>query len=140
MRNLLIVLAMAVALAVVAPAASSAQAHYGKGGWGAGLDTTGLGLSADQQAKWKKIRDELQQKNAPLREQARQVAGGKSFRDLTPEEREKLRPKMGPIMDQMRDNAKKAREQVEAMLTPEQKQKFEAKVRERMEHGGGPLN
>ncbi|HUL02482.1 MAG TPA: Spy/CpxP family protein refolding chaperone [Gemmatimonadales bacterium] len=137
MRTILTVLATAFALVATTPPTSRAQGPSGRGP-GAGLDTTGLGLTADQQAKWKVIRDDLMKKNAPLREQARQVMGGKSFRDLTPEERETLRPKLQPIMDQMRENARKAREQAGAILTPEQKQKFEARIRERMEMGGEP--
>jgi Spy/CpxP family protein refolding chaperone len=138
MRTMLTILATAFALVAIAPVSSPAQGKYGGAGVSAGLDTTGLGLSADQQAKWNAIRDDLRTKNAPLRDQARQMAGGKSFRDLSDAEREALRPKLQPIMDQMRENARKAREQAEAVLTPAQKQKFEARIKERMERGGGP--
>src|SRR5262245_66454397 len=104
MRTTLTILATAVGLVACIPAVTLAQKNtYGPptGAFTGGIDTTGLGLTPDQQAKWVKVRDELQAKNAPLREQARQAMGGKSMRDLTPEERDKLRPKVQPIMDQM---------------------------------------
>jgi len=146
MRTRLIVLATALGFVAVLPRTTPAQnppSAPPQGRMGEMVvDTTGLGLTADQQAKLKAIRDDLMKKNAPLRDQASQVMGGKSFRDLTPEEREAMRPKLQPIMQQMRENARKAREQVEAILTPEQKKKFEERVQERMHQrmGGGPPN
>lgn len=141
MRTTFLVLATAVSLVAIAHAQNPPPGAPGRG-WGERLDTTGLGLTADQKTKWAAIRDDLMKKNAPLREQATQVMGGKSFRDLTPEEREAMRPKLQPIMDKMRENARKAREQIEAILTPEQKKKFEERMQERMRMrmGGGPPN
>jgi Spy/CpxP family protein refolding chaperone len=94
-----------------------------------------LGLTPDQRAKITTIRQQVQQENAPLREQLRQLAGGKSFHDLSAAERDSLRPKAEPIMRQMRENARKGRDQIMAILTPDQRTKFAAHVKE---HRGPP--
>ena len=137
MRTPFLVLAALAALVARAPAQNPAPGPPG-GGFNEAPDTAGLGLSADQKTKFMAIRNDLMQKNAPLRQQAQQIMGGKTFRDLTPEEREAMRPKLQPIMQQMRDNVRKAREQMEALLTPEQKQKFEERIRQRMQRRGMP--
>jgi len=97
-----------------------------------------LALSADQRAKIKPILAQLQQQNAPLREQMRQLTGGRGFRDLSPAARDSLRPKIQPIRQQMMENARKAHEQIEALLTPEQRQKLEQHMRDRGMAGGPP--
>ena len=99
-----------------------------------------LALTADQRAKIQPILAQLREQNAPLREQMRQAMGGKSYRDLSPAERDSIRSKVQPIREQMMDNARKAHEQVEALLTPEQRQKLEQRMRERMTERmqGGP--
>ena len=89
-----------------------------------------LGLTSDQRDKIKTIQDQVQQQNAPLREQLRQILGGKRFRDLTPEERESFKPKIEPIRKQMMENRKKGREQIEAILTPDQRKQLEHEMRE----------
>ncbi len=94
-----------------------------------------LGLSTDQRAKVTAIHQQIQEQNAPLREQARQLLGGKSYRDLTPAERESLKPKLEPIRRQMMENRRKGREQIMAILTPEQRRMFSEHVRDRR---GGP--
>jgi Spy/CpxP family protein refolding chaperone len=93
-----------------------------------------LGLTADQRAKIHTIREQVEAQNAPLREQMRQVLGGKSFRDLTPEERESFKSKIEPIRKQMRENRHKAHEQISAILTPAQRDKLEHQMKE---HRGG---
>jgi len=97
-----------------------------------------LALSADQRAKIKPILAQLQQQNAPLREQMRQLTGGRGFRDLSPAARDSLRPKIQPIRQQMMENARKAHEQIEALLTSEQRQKLEQHMRDRGMAGGPP--
>jgi Spy/CpxP family protein refolding chaperone len=101
-----------------------------------------LALTADQRAKIKPILAQLHDQNAPLREQMRQALGGKSYRDLSPAERDSLRSKVQPIRQQMMENARKAHEQIAALLTPEQRQKLEQHMRERMGRmeGGPPPN
>jgi Spy/CpxP family protein refolding chaperone len=89
-----------------------------------------LGLTPDQRAKINGIREQVDQQNAPLREQIRQVLGGKSFRDLTPEERESFRSKIDPIRKQMKENRHKAHEQISAILTPKQREKLEQQMKE----------
>jgi Spy/CpxP family protein refolding chaperone len=101
-----------------------------------------LALSADQRAKIQPILAQLREQNAPLREQMRQALGGKSYRDLSPAERDSLRSKVQPIRQQMMENARKAHQQIAALLTPEQRQKLEQHMRERMGRmeGGPPPN
>lgn len=93
-----------------------------------------LGLTSDQRDKINAIREQTQQQNAPLREQIQQVLGGKSFRDLTPAERESFKPKIEPIRKQMMENRKRAHEQVNAILTPDQRKQLQ---HERHERRGG---
>ena len=98
-----------------------------------GMDSTlyeHLGLTPDQRTKIKAIRDQVMQQNAPLRDQIREVLGGKSPRDMTPEEREQYRPKIEPIRNQMMENRKKGRDQIMAILTPEQRKQLEQEMRE----------
>jgi Spy/CpxP family protein refolding chaperone len=90
-----------------------------------------LGLTSDQRDKIKAIREQAEQQNAPLREQLKQVLGGKSFRDLTPAERESLKRQIEPIRKQMMENRHKAHEQVDAILTPDQRKQLEHEMRER---------
>ena len=90
-----------------------------------------LGLTSDQRDKIKAIREQAQQQNAPLREQLQQALGGKSFRDLTPAERESLKPKIEPIRKQMMENRKKAHDQISAILTPDQRKQLEHEMHER---------
>jgi Spy/CpxP family protein refolding chaperone len=105
------------------------------------FDTSGLGLTADQGTKLKAILDQLQQQNAPLRDQLRQILGGKSFRDLTPAERDAFRPKIEPIRHQIMENRRKAHDQIHAILAPAQQKIVEQRMRERMgRRGEGPPN
>jgi len=97
-----------------------------------------LGLTADQRAKIKAIREQLQQQNAPLRDQIRQITGGRMFRDLAPAARDSLGPKLEPIRQQMMENGRKAHAQIEALLSPEQRQKLEQHMREHHMEGGPP--
>ena len=100
-----------------------------------------LGLTPDQRNKIQAIREHAQQENAPLREQLRQLLGGRSFRDLTHEERESLRPKIEPIRKQMMEHRRKAHEQINAILTPEQREKLEHEMHEhRSGRGEEPPN
>ena len=79
------------------------------------------------------------QQNAPLREQIKQVLGGKSPRDLTPEEREQYRPKIEPIRKQIMENRKKGRDQIMAILTPDQRKQLEQEMKRASGGaGGGP--
>ena len=99
-----------------------------------------LGLTPDQRTKIDGIREQVDQQNAPLREQIRQVLGGKSFRDLTPEERESFRSKIEPIRKQMKENRRAAHEQISAILTPDQREKLKTHMKEhrrdRKDHEG----
>lgn len=104
-----------------------------------------LGLTADQRVKINAIREQAEQQNAPLREQVQQVLGGKSFRDLTPEERKSFSSKLEPIRKQMKENRHKAHEQISAILTPDQREKLKHQMEERRSRRGdhegeGPPN
>jgi Spy/CpxP family protein refolding chaperone len=127
-------------VAVVGFVATPLVAQQPSRGWG--MDSSlydHLGLTQEQRGKVRAIRDQVMQQNAPLREQIRQVLGGKSPRDLTPEEREQFRPKIEPIRQQMMENRKKGRDQIMAILTPDQRKQLEQEMREhRQERGEGP--
>lgn len=89
-----------------------------------------LGLTPDQQDKIRAVRDQVHQENAPLREQLRQILGGKRFRDLTPAEKEALKPQFEPIRKQMKENRRKGRDQINAILTPDQRKELEKVMNE----------
>ena len=89
-----------------------------------------LGLTADQRAKIQAIHERVQTENAPLRQQAQQIMGGKSFRDLTPAQRDSLRPKLQPVMAKMRANAQKGRDEIMKILTPEQQKKYREQMQQ----------
>jgi Spy/CpxP family protein refolding chaperone len=98
------------------------------------LDTVAfkdLGLTADQRAKIQAIHEQARKDNEPLRKQVHEILGGRRFQDLTPAERDSLRPKLDPIRRQMMDNVRRVREQVTAVLTPEQRLKLSGARRER---------
>jgi Spy/CpxP family protein refolding chaperone len=93
-----------------------------------------LELTAEQKAQVEQIRAELAEKNRPLMEQVRSIVGepeaparrerarrGRRMPQLTAEQREQVRP----LFEQMRENQRAAREQVMALLTPEQKETLE---------------
>jgi len=113
------------------------------GGGGAGQpammmpDSTmfdGLGLSADQKTKIKGILSKMREENAPLRQQLMQMTGGKMPRDMSQAERDSLRPKIQPIRQKMMENGRKAHEQIDAILTPDQRTKLQAKMHEMRGH------
>jgi Spy/CpxP family protein refolding chaperone len=95
-----------------------------------------LGLTSDQRTKITTIRQQTQQQNAPLREQLRHVLGGKSFRDLTPAERESLKPQIEPIRKQMMENRHQAQAQINAILTSDQRKQLKHQMHEMHERRG----
>jgi Spy/CpxP family protein refolding chaperone len=100
----------------------------------------GLGLTPKQREKIRAIREETRQANAPLRDQARQLMGGRMYRDLTPTEQDSLRPKLEPIRQAMMANVRKGRYQIEAILTAEQREKFHQLMGRGEAPGGPPEN
>jgi Spy/CpxP family protein refolding chaperone len=113
---------------------TDARAQEQSAGPPRGMDSSAfsdLGLTPDQRAKIATIREQVQQENAPLREQMHQITGGQSYRDLTQAQRDSLKPQIEPIRRQMMENTRKAREQVMAILTPDQRKKFAARAQER---------
>lgn len=103
------------------------------------FDTSGLGLTAEQRPKVTGILEQLKEQNAPYRKELDQLLGGRRFRDLTPGERDSLRPQLQPIRHKMMENWSKAREQLDKVLTPEQRKLLEQRMRERRGmRGEGP--
>jgi Spy/CpxP family protein refolding chaperone len=132
------ILLLATVFGLVAPAAAQSP-QPSEGDRRDAFDTSGLGLTADQGTKLKGILKQLQQQNAPFREQLRQILGGKSFRDLTPAERDSWRPQIEPLRRQMMENRRKAHDQIHAILTPAQRKTVEQRMRERRGgRGEGP--
>jgi Spy/CpxP family protein refolding chaperone len=127
-----------VTLAAVVRTAPAQQGGGPPGGGPPGLDSAAfeqLGLTPDQRTKIQTIHERVQQENAPLREQAQQITGGRSFRDLSPAARDSLRPKLEPIRSKMMANMQKARDDIMKILTPDQQKKF----REQMQHMRGQM-
>lgn len=136
MRNLNRIL-LAVGLLAL-PAAVSAQGPGGPGGRGgmrggvaamALEHKADLNLTDEQVAKLQDIQKKLDEKNKPLREKMEKQTNGASFRDLTDEQREALRP----IMEDLRENSRKSADEVREVLTKEQQDK----LRELMPMRGG---
>ncbi len=69
----------------------------------------------------------------------RAALGGKTFRELPPAERDSLGPTLEPIRRQMMENNRKGREQINALLTPEQRRKFVEAMRARRAAGDGVM-
>jgi Spy/CpxP family protein refolding chaperone len=108
------------------------------------LDTAAfrdLGLTANQRAKIQAIHEQARRENEPLRNQIRAVLGGRSYLDLSPAERDSLRPQLDPLRQQMMENVRKVREQVIAILTPEQRHKLARAKKEKSPDSSahGPL-
>ncbi|HET9982820.1 MAG TPA: Spy/CpxP family protein refolding chaperone [Longimicrobiales bacterium] len=112
------------------PAAVSAQGPGGPGGRGMMMrgnpvamileHKADLSLTDQQVTKLQDIQKKLEEKNKPLREQMQKETNGASFRDLTDEQREKLRP----VFEDLRENSRKAMDEVREVLTPEQQKKM----------------
>lgn len=101
---------------------------------------TELGLTTDQTARLTAIGQRLEAQNRPLLEQLRAAGFGempernRRVRDLTPAQRDQLRERMQaarPTFQQLRENNKGAREQVRAVLTPQQQDRIRSLMKER---------
>ncbi|MBX6366128.1 MAG: Spy/CpxP family protein refolding chaperone [Gemmatimonadetes bacterium] len=123
---------MLLALGLLAlPAAVSAQRPGGPGGRGMMMmrgdpvamileHKADLGLTDEQVTKLQDVQKRLEEQNKPLREQMQKEMNGASFRDLTDEQREKLRP----VFEGLRENSRKAMDEAREILTPEQRDKM----------------
>lgn len=94
------------------------------------FDTSGLGLSADQETKLQGIVEQLRQANVPVRARLDQILGGRRFRDIPPAEQDSLRPQMEPIRLEMLENRRTALDQIDAILTPAQRRIVDQRARE----------
>lgn len=138
---------MLLAAALLAPAALSAQQQPGQGPGGRGMGMRNaaaiaiehkadLGLSDEIVAKLQTIDKAAQDKNAPLVKQMQDARAGVDFQSMTDEQRQAMRQKMQPIMQQLRDNNQAARADVEKLLTPEQVQKLGDFIQQAMPQRG----
>ncbi len=64
--------------------------------------------------------------NAPLQQQMQQALGGRTMRDMTPEERQQLMPTLTPIMQQLRANGNRALDSLRAALNPAQQARLDS--------------
>ncbi len=124
------------AAALLAPAALAAQQQPGQGPGprrGMGMRNAAaiaiehkadLALSDEIVAKLQAIDKQAQDKNAPLVKQRQDAMQGFDFQNATDEQRQEMRQKMQPIMQQLRDNNQAARADVEKLLTPDQVKKL----------------
>ncbi len=91
-----------------------------------------LGLSDEIVAKLQALDKQAQDKNAPLMKQMQDARAGFDFQTATDEQRQAMRQKTQPIMQQIRDNNQAARADVEKLLTPEQVQKLGDLIQQEM--------
>ncbi len=134
------------AAALLAPMALSAQQQPGQGPRGRGMmrspiaiaidHKADLGLSDDVVAKLQTIEQGLQQKNAPIVKQMQDARAGFDVQNATDEQRQEMRQKMQPIMQQLRDNNQAARAEAEKLLTAEQVQKLGDIIQQEMPQRG----
>ncbi len=125
---------LVLAAALLAPAALAAQGPPGQGpGRGMRMRSPAaiaidhkadLGLTDEIVAKLQVIDKNLQDKNAPLVKQRQDAMQGFDFQNATDEQRQEMRQKMQPIMQQLRDNNQAARADVEKLLTADQVKKL----------------
>lgn len=93
-----------------------------------------LALTAEQVGQLEAIQARVQQENGPRWEQLRAVFGERSPADMSVEERQQLRDRMGelqPVREEIRATNRAAGEQIHAILTDEQ----DAKLRPMMQRG-----
>ncbi len=131
------------AAALLAPVALSAQQQPGQGPGGRGMGMRSaaaiaiehkadLGLSDELVAKLQTIEKQLQDKNAPLMKQMMDARAGVDPQSMTDEQRQQMREKMMPVMQQVRDNRQAARAEVEKLLTADQVKKLGDMIQQEM--------
>jgi len=132
------ILALAVAAPLAAQAPAVGAAWRGAPAPGRMIDwilehRQELQLTDAQVQRLQQIRQELQQRNAPLLAQLRQMVWGDSLRraredatvrDSVRARRERMREQARPILEQLRANARAAMEQARQVLTEEQREKL----------------
>ncbi len=96
-----------------------------------------LNLTDDQVAKLDAIEKQLQEKNAPLREKMRAaMSGAGDFQSMTDDQRQAMREKMQPVMQELRANSQAARADAEKVLKPEQVTKLQQILEQEMPQRG----
>lgn len=133
MRSL-ILLTLGVALAAMpdtvvaqAPGGGAPPMRQGPGGpMGGGVVSMvaqrpdALNLTPEQQVHARRLAAWLDSLNAPVQRQMQQAMGGRTMRDMTPEERVALMPTLQPLMQQLRANAQRAEDSLRVYLNPAQ--------------------
>src|SRR5581483_7579456 len=97
-------------IAIALSAAASVRAQQKHAGPPMGMDSSAfedLQLTADQRSRIQAIHERVQREDAPLRQEMRQMVGGKSYHDLTQAERDSLASKLMPLWRQLRENNRK---------------------------------
>ncbi len=110
-----------------------------------------LGLTDDQVARLEAVHERYREQHKALREQIHQIIGDQPkpapLEGASREERREARrkrheelvaqhPELGPIFDQLKANHQAAREEVKAILTPEQQQKLQQMHKEWRDRAG----
>lgn len=131
------------ATALVVPTALSAQGGPGGGRMmmrnpiAIAIDhKSDLQLTDDQVAKLTAIEKALTEKNAPVREKMQQLRQGVDFQSMTDEQRQEMRQKAMPLMQEMRANTDAARANAEKLLKPEQVTKLQEILQQEMPQRG----
>ena len=138
---------MILVAALLAPAALVAQGPPGGAGRGmmrmpspvaiAVAHKADLSLTEDQLTKLQAIETQLQAKNAPLMKQWQDARQGMpDFQSMTDEQRQQMREKMMPIMQQLRTNREAAQADAEKLLKPEQVTKLHEILQQEMPRRG----
>ena len=89
-----------------------------------------LRLSAKQLDRVRKVAEQLDSANTPLRAQWQQVTGGRPLRGMDSTERRSLVPQLQPITQQLRANNEAALDSVDAILTPPQQRQLQSVLQE----------
>ncbi len=137
---------LVLAAALLAPAALAAQGPPGQGpGRGMRMRNAAaiaiehkadLALSDEIVTKLQAIDKAAEEKNAPLMKQMQDARAGVDFQSMTDEQRQEMRQKMQPIMQQLRDNNQATRADVEKLLTADQVQKLGGIIQQEMPQRG----
>jgi len=136
------------AAALLAPAALAAQGQPGQGPRRGMMFRSAaavaiehkadLGLTDQIVAKLEAINKQVEDKNAPLMKQMQDARAGFDFQSATPAQRQEMRQKTQPIMQQIRDNNQAARADVDKLLTADQVKKLGDLLQQAMPMRGRP--
>lgn len=141
---------MILAAALLVPVALSAQQGPPGGAPGRGMGMrmrspiaiaidhkADLTLTDDQVTKLQAIDAKLTEKNAPIRQKMQEARPqGVNFQDMTDEQRQAMRDKVMPLMQELMANTQEARTEAEKLLKPEQVTKLQEILQQEMPQRG----